>query len=148
MAQRIPAARPASSAAQAISTRMVQLMARYIGRGPTKARTTLNTNLVVVVLGEVMTKAEQSLAAVGQTSEVRASRNQLHELMREEAREIVEELTGRKVLSVLADLDPVSDCAAVVFILDPIAETGEVDVAEVSAPSRDGNTSTDGITSG
>ena len=133
MSERLPAARPAQSAAQAISTQMVQLIARYSGRGPTRARTTLNSNLVVVVFTDVMTKGERALTAAGMAGDVRATRLRFQELVRDEAREIVKVATGRGVKSVLADIDPDNDTAVQVFVLDEIAETGEVDVAEASA---------------
>jgi uncharacterized protein YbcI len=133
MSERLPSARPAQSAAQSISTQMVQLIARYSGRGPTKARTTLNTNLVVVVFSDVMTKAEHTLASAGQADDVRATRLRFQEIVRDEAREIVELATGRSVRSILADIDPDANTAVQAFVLDEIAETGEVDVAEATA---------------
>ena len=133
MSERLPSARPAQSAAQSISTQMVQLIARYSGRGPTRARTTLNSNLVVVVFSDVMTKAEQTLTAAGQVDDVRATRLRFQEIVRDEAREIVEVATGRSVQSVLADIDPENNTAVQVFILDEIEETGEVDIAEATA---------------
>ena len=131
--ERVPAARSPASAAQGISTRVVQLIARYTGRGPTQARTTLNTNLVIVVFRDVMTKAEKTLADAGEDVDVRSTRRTFQEMIRDEAREIVEECTGRKVSSVLADVDPDNDTAVHVFVLEDIPETGDVDVVEVSA---------------
>jgi uncharacterized protein YbcI len=130
---RVPAARTPAKAAQGISTRMVQLIARHTGRGPTQARTTLNTNLVIVVFRNVMTKAEKTLADAGEDRDVRATRRIFQEMIRDEAREIVEECVGRRVSSVLADLDPESDTAVHVFVLEEIPETGDVDVVEVTA---------------
>jgi uncharacterized protein YbcI len=130
---RVPAARTPTKAAQGISTRMVQLIARYTGRGPTQARTTLNTNLVIVVFSNVMTKAEKTLAGAGENRDVRATRQIFQEMIRDEAREIVEECVGRRVSSVLADVDPENDTAVHVFILEEIPETGDVDVVEVTA---------------
>ena len=133
MSERLPSARPAQSAAQSISSQMVQLFARYSGRGPTRARTTLNSNLVAVVFSDVMTKAEQTLTSAGQVDDVRATRLRFQEIVRDEAREIVEVATGRSVQSVLADIDPENNTAVQVFILDEIEETGEVDIAEATA---------------
>jgi uncharacterized protein YbcI len=131
--ERVPAAPSGPSAAQAISNGMVKLIARYSGRGPTRARTTLNTNLIVVVFGDVMTTAERTLRERGPADEVRATRQRLQEVIRDEAREVVEGVTGRRVRSVLSDIDPDQDLAVQVFLLDEIPETGEVDVAEVAA---------------
>ena len=56
-----------------ISTGMVQLMSRFTGRGPTKARTSVNTNLVVVVFEQTLTKGELNLVRAGQGEGWRAS---------------------------------------------------------------------------
>jgi uncharacterized protein YbcI len=97
-----------------ISRRMVQLLSRHIGRGPTRARTTLNTNLAVTVFHEALTKAELNLAAAGQT------------MMRRQAIEMVEQTTGRVVLAHLSDVDPDANVAAEVFIFEPQPEDGIV----------------------
>jgi uncharacterized protein YbcI len=77
--------RPDYSVAASISTRIVQLLARYTGRGPTRARTTLNTNLATVLLEDALTKAEVHFVAAGEHDVVRRQRRTLHKLMREEA---------------------------------------------------------------
>src|SRR5688572_23193743 len=91
--ERLPAARSGPSAAQAISNGMVQLVARYSGRGPTRARTTLNSNVIVVVFGDVMTTAERTLRGKGHADEVRATRQRLQDVIRDEAREVVQGVT-------------------------------------------------------
>ena len=118
------------SPAALISNRMVRLMANYVGRGPTKARTTLNTNVAVVVFADTMTRAEQNLAAAGQADAVRSMRQTLHRSMREEAVAAVEEIIGRRVLAYMADIDTEADAASVVFTLEPRPESGTVEVAE------------------
>ena len=47
--------------AAAISTAVVHVFSDHTGRGPTKARTTLDGDLVVVILQEGMTKTERAL---------------------------------------------------------------------------------------
>jgi uncharacterized protein YbcI len=112
---------------------MVQLIARHTGRGPTQARTTLSTNLIIVLFRDVMTKAEKTLADAGENVDVRATRRIFQEMISAEACEIVQECTGRTVKSVLADVDPANDTAVHVFVLEDIPETGDVDVTELSA---------------
>ena len=51
--------------AAAISTAVVQALARATGRGPTKARTTLGENGVFVVLEDTLTHGEQTLSDAG-----------------------------------------------------------------------------------
>ena len=121
-------ARP--SPALAVSNEMVRLLSRYTGRGPTKARTTLSTNVVVVTFQDVLTKAEQTLAAAGQIEAVKAMRSTFHQLMREEASERIGRILGRPVTACLSDVDPTANVAAMVFILDSEAESGRVDVKD------------------
>jgi uncharacterized protein YbcI len=109
-----------------ISRQMVQLLSRFIGRGPTRARTTLNTNMAVTVFHEALTKAELNLAAAGQTEAVHHLRRTFQTMMRRQAIEIVEQTTGRVVLAHLSDVDPDANIAAEVFIFEPQPEDGIV----------------------
>jgi uncharacterized protein YbcI len=125
--------RPGYSRAARISAQLVQLAVRHVGRGPTRARTSINTNFVLVVLEDVLTRAENTLLEAGERELVRRQRDALMELMRTEAIEIVAGAIGRTVRTVLSDVDPDSGVAALVFLLEAGAETGEVTVAEVDA---------------
>jgi uncharacterized protein YbcI len=125
--------RPAYSRAARISAQLVQLAVRRVGRGPTRARTSINTNFVLVVLEDVLTRAERTLLEAGERELVRRQREVLMGLMRTEAIEIVAGAIGRAVRTVLSDVDPDSGVAALVFLLETGAETGEVTVAEVDA---------------
>lgn len=107
-----------------ISRQMVRLLSRYTGRGPTRARTTLNTNLAVTVFHEALTKAELNLAAAGHTEAVHQMRRTFQAMMRDHAIEIVERTTGRVVVAHLSDIDPDANIAAEVFILEPRPEDG------------------------
>lgn len=103
----------------AISNQMVRLLARYVGRGPTKARTTLNQNLVVVTFGDTLTRAEENLVAAGEAESVSSMRRVFTTTMRDEAVQIIEEILGRTVTAFLADIDPGANVAMVAFVLDP-----------------------------
>ena len=122
--------RPGYSAAARISTKMVQLLSRYTGRGPTKARTTLNTNLASVLVEDALTRAEANLVAAGQHASVRDQRRILHDVMRPDAIAIVEAETGRRVRAYLNDVDPLERLAVYTFVLDTRPETGTTAVAE------------------
>jgi uncharacterized protein YbcI len=122
---------PGYSRAARISAQLVQLALRHIGRGPTRARTSINTNFVLVVLDDVLTRAERSLLEAGERELIRRQRVVLAELMREEAIAIVQGATGRSVRALLSDIDPEPGVSALLFLLAPTAETGDVTVAEV-----------------
>jgi uncharacterized protein YbcI len=102
-----------------ISQRAVQLIHEYTGRGPTKARTTINSELVVIVLRDGMLKAEKSLVAAGEGHAVLDLRRKFQEAMRDDLVQIVEESLDRKVVAFMSEnhIDP--DLSAEVFILEP-----------------------------
>ena len=109
-----------------ISREMVQLLSRYTGRGPTRARTTLNTNLAVTVFQEALTGAELNLVAVGQHEAVHQMRRVFRNLMREHAVAAVEQATGRRVIAHLSDVDPEANVAVEMFLFEPMAEDAVV----------------------
>jgi uncharacterized protein YbcI len=98
-----------------ISRSAVQLLREYTGRGPTRARTTINTDSVMIVLGDILTKGERKLAESGKAERVLDVRHDFQMVMREELVAMVE----RKVIAFMSDnhLDP--DLAVEVFILEP-----------------------------
>jgi uncharacterized protein YbcI len=98
---------------------MVRLVLQYTGRGPTKARTTIDSGFVLVALDDTLTRSEQSLLAAGDGDLVRQRRQRLHELMRDEAVAIVEGAIGRKVRAFLGDVSPDEGVAVAVFLLQP-----------------------------
>jgi uncharacterized protein YbcI len=129
------------SPAGQIARGMVRLLSEYTGRGPTRARTTVNTNMVAVVFEDTLTRAEVNLVAAGQLDSVHRMRRVFHDLMREEAIAVVSEVTGRDVVSFLSDVDPEANVSAAVFLLDSRRETGQVEVAE-SGPRAEQRTQT------
>lgn len=89
-----------------------------LGRGPKKSFTLHSGNVVMTILQEVMTRAEQSLAASGEGDAVLSMRRLAQRTMADEMKNAVEALTGRKVVAFMSDnhLDP--DMAVEVFVLD------------------------------
>jgi len=118
MATEEAAAQVVSPAAQ-ISTRLVQLFAKYAGRGPTMARTTIDRDHVLVLVRNALTQAEQTLSDRGKEGVVLEGRQGLQGAIRDEAIAMVEELVGRKVIAFMSTnhLDP--DIGAELFVLDP-----------------------------
>ena len=116
------------SPAVAISNHMVRLVASWVGRGPTKARTTLNPNLVVVTFGDTMTRAEGNLVAAGEAAAVRGMRRIFHTRMREEAVSGVEGVLGRKVVAYMSDIDTEANVAMMAFLLEPQADAHSVEL--------------------
>ncbi len=99
-------------------------MSGYTGRGPTKARTTLNTNLAVVVVDDTLTKAETNLVAAGEIESVLQQRHTFDRTMRAEAVAAIKQETGRRVRAYLSDIAPEAAVGAHVFVFEPEPETG------------------------
>ena len=62
--------RTAHGVLAAISTGMVGLLHEHTGRGPVRARTTIDDNIIVCVLGATLTKGEQQLVENGKEKTV------------------------------------------------------------------------------
>ena len=109
---------PGNSLYAALSRAIVTCMREYTGRGPTKARTTIRDNVVLVMLEQTLTKGEQVLVNKGRAENVLALRREYQEAMRDESSAIVAELTGRHVIAMMSanHLDP--DLAAEIYVLD------------------------------
>jgi uncharacterized protein YbcI len=101
-----------------ISRAMIALTHEYTGRGPTRARTTINGTLVVVLLEDILTKGEKTLVTKGHAESVGSMRFHFQQAMGDDAAAAVERLTGRNVVAFLSanHIDP--DLAAEVFVLD------------------------------
>jgi uncharacterized protein YbcI len=103
----------------AISQAIVRLMAECTGRGPTKARTTIDRDLIVVLLGNSLTPGERYLADSDRTEQVIEMRRAYQEAMRSDCVAAVEHLTGRTVSAFMSANHIEPDLAAEVFVLKP-----------------------------
>jgi uncharacterized protein YbcI len=121
---------PGTSIYLAISNAVVGVLREYTGRGPTKARTTIRDNVVLVMLEQSLTKGEQVLVDKGRGDRVLMLRREYQEAMREESSARVAELTGRNVIAMMSanHLDP--DLGAEIYVLDGVLEL------QAAAPGR------------
>jgi uncharacterized protein YbcI len=105
-----------------ISRAAVQVLRDYTGRGPTKARTTINHDSVMIVLGDTLTKGERNLAENGKADRVLQVRHDYQLVMQKDLVKAVEDTLHRKVIAFMSDnhLDP--DLAAEIFILEPASD--------------------------
>jgi len=104
--------------AAAISTAVVHVFSEHTGRGPTKARTTIDGTTVVVILQETMTTAERSLVEAGKQAEVLQLRRSFQETMRDDLVAVVERLTAARVNAFMSANHIKPDTAAEIFLLD------------------------------
>jgi uncharacterized protein YbcI len=109
-----------SSVNEEISRGAVQLTREYTGRGPTKARTEVNTDTIAIVLADNLTKGERNLAAMGEEEHVLNTRHAYQQVMQADLTALVEKHSGRKVAAMLSanHIDP--DVAVEFFVLRPL----------------------------
>ena len=110
------------SHAAAISNMVVQLFSQYTGRGPTKAKTHFNEDLIAVVLQDAMTRAERSLVADGQSDLVLNVRRTFQKTMSSDLTSGVERITGRRVVAFFSDSHGDPDMSIEAFVLAPLPD--------------------------
>ena len=99
----------------------MRIYSRFYGRGPTKAKTIIHGDVVVTVLEEVFTRAEQVLVGADQFAQVRAQRQAFQDEIEPLFRQVVEETTGRTVRAFLSQVTE-EGIAVEVFVLVPEPE--------------------------
>ena len=104
--------------ASEISNSAVQVLRDYTGRGPTKAHTIINRDVVTIVLRDNLTKGERKLVAGGFKDDVLRTRHMYQGAMRDDLVALVERNCGRKVIAFMSDnhIDP--DVGVEFFILE------------------------------
>src|SRR3954465_5717915 len=73
----------------AVSNALVRLYKMHYGKGPTQARVYYQEDLLTCVLGDVHTRAEQTLIGAGRVESVRAQRDELHQVVAGEFRQAI-----------------------------------------------------------
>src|SRR3954463_5730558 len=100
-----------------ISNEIVRLQAEYYGKGPTRAKTYIVDDLVVVVLEESFTRAEKTLADRGEREAIEHIRRRFQQQMADEFTSVVEQATGRKVRVFLSETNIDQDVSVELFLL-------------------------------
>jgi uncharacterized protein YbcI len=109
----------AGSMSAAISNAVVRLLSEYTGRGPTKARTYIDEDLITVVLQDTLTKGERSLLRDGEIALVLANRKAFQNSMAADMIAAVEQLSGRSTTAFLSANHIEPDIAVESFVLAP-----------------------------
>jgi len=102
----------------AVTSALVGIHTRYLGRGPKTASTFHHGNVLVTLMHDVLTHAERSLTETGQAEVVNHIRHLFQGAMEADFREAVERLTRRKVLAFISGNHIAPDIAAELFVLD------------------------------
>jgi uncharacterized protein YbcI len=118
----------------AISDGLVALLKEFYGRGPTRAKSYYEDDLVVCLLRGGFSRVEQTLLEGGRGASVIQQRMDFQDLMRRRFESVVEAATGRNVIGFMSGNQQDPDVMCEVFILAP---TDLIDDHEIqrSAPS-------------
>lgn len=102
----------------AVTREVVRVQSESQGRGPRKAFSFHNGNVLITVLEEVLTPAERRLASNGEGDAILDMRRLYQRSMAPELKASVEAVTGRQVVAFLSDNHLEPDLAVEIFILD------------------------------
>jgi uncharacterized protein YbcI len=101
-----------------ITDRLILLIREHYGRGPLKAKTYVLDNLIVCVLSDGYIALEKTMMQGGEPDRVLDMRRDFQRLMKTRYSEMIEELTGRKVLAFLSQTHVEPDLSVEMFLMD------------------------------
>ena len=101
-----------------LSNEMVRAQKKYFGKGPTKAKSYMLDDLLLIVMRGGMTTAEKTMLDFGQEDLVRQFRQLFENEMTERLTGMVEDITGRKVIGYQSQIIFEPDIVIEIFIFD------------------------------
>jgi uncharacterized protein YbcI len=101
-----------------ISTEFVRLLKEHGGRGPTRCRTYVDDDLVIVLLRGGFSGMENTLFEDGKWLDVRSMRHAFQDTMEGRLTEVIERLTGREVAAFMSASHQHPDLQIEAFVLD------------------------------
>ena len=109
---------PSAQVLSAVTKGVLGVHSDLLGRGATRARTDwAGDDVLVCVLEDCLTRAEQTLAAAGRHEAIRAGRRELEPVLAERLCAVVAESTGREVAGSLSQISVDPPVAVEVFLL-------------------------------
>jgi uncharacterized protein YbcI len=101
-----------------LSNEMVRAQKKYFGKGPTSTKSYVLDDLLIVVMRGGMTIAEHTMVDFDQEERVRSFRQAFENEMTARLTSMVEEITGRKVLTYQSQIMFHPDLVVEMFVLD------------------------------
>jgi uncharacterized protein YbcI len=98
---------------------MVALLKEFYGRGPTRAKSYYEDDLVVCVLRGGFSRVEQTLLEGGRGSAVIQQRMEFQDLMRDRFTAVIENATGQPVIGYMSGNQQEPNIMCEVFVLAP-----------------------------
>jgi uncharacterized protein YbcI len=105
-----------------ISRAVVRVHAQHYGRGPERAKTIWQGDLIVCVLEDIYTRAERTLIDAGRFDQVRTVRIAFQDELEPLLCAAVEAITGRTVRGFLGQVAAEPELASEIFVLEPIEQ--------------------------
>ena len=108
-----------------LSNEMVRAQKQFFSKGPTEAKSYLLDDLLIIVMRGGLTTAEKTMLQFGQADQVRQFRQLFENEMTERLCGMVEELTGRKVLTYQSQVMFEPDVVVEMFVFDSLADADD-----------------------
>ena len=124
-----------------ISNEMVRAQKKFFGKGPTKAKSYMLDDMLIIVMRGGLTTAEETMLEFGQQDQVRQFRQLFENEMTERLTDKMEELTGRKILTYQSQIMFDPDVVVEMFVFD---SEGSSDAIEATAEGQ-GNVAEQGL---
>lgn len=102
----------------AISREIVVLLKDLVGRGPTKSKSYIHDDCVLLLLREGHTRGEETMFEAGGSRTVAQGRVDISETIRGPLIEVIERHAGRKVVGFMSSSQQNPDLLSFVFVLD------------------------------
>jgi uncharacterized protein YbcI len=103
----------------AVSDGIVALFKEFYGKGPTRAKTYYEDDLVVCLLRGGFTRVEETLRDAGRSHEVILQRMAFQDIMRDRFEAVIQQATGRPVIGFMSGNQQDPDMLCEIFVLAP-----------------------------
>jgi uncharacterized protein YbcI len=113
-----PDQQPGESLLSRISTEVVRAQKEFFGKGPTQAKSYFLDDMLIIVMKGGTTTAEKTMLDFGEEDKVRDFRQTFENQMTEKLTGLIEELTGRTVLTYQSQIMFGPDRVVELFVFD------------------------------
>jgi uncharacterized protein YbcI len=114
---------------------MVALLKEFYGRGPTRAKSYYEDDLVVCVLRGGFSRVEETLLAGGRGQAVIQQRMEFQEVMRQRFAKVIEDATGKRVIGFMSGNQQDPDLMCEVFIVAPTDLVDDHEIPGTGTPA-------------
>jgi uncharacterized protein YbcI len=116
-----------------ISNEMVRAQKEFFGKGPTKAKSYMLDDMLIIVMRGGMTTAEKTMLDFGKEDQVREFRQLFENEMTERLTSKMEEITGRRIVNYQSQVMFDPDLIVEMFVFD---SEGASDAIEATAEGQ------------